>query len=197
MHGCARCPGDLDIVYRLLAERGIEPGDAGLSDVLRRAAHHHRGLRREVTVLLEPDGETTRVTATSRVHDGAPADDGRPRTYGPSSASACLTGSPGPAGGAPPRDIGEVYTTGRSGSNTVTSCAATARCRSRPARYGRSALGARATADDFMLHPALLDGSTMQAYALAFAEAGADERPLIPCTSESSARCGRSATPAR
>ncbi|MFF8433572.1 SDR family NAD(P)-dependent oxidoreductase [Streptomyces bacillaris] len=190
VHGVRTLPGVtfLDIVYRLLAERGIEPGDAGLSDVLFvEPLTTTEGFDREVTVLLEPDGETTRVTATSRrVHDGAPADDGQTTHLRAvlRVGLPALTGSPGPAGTAPPRDIGEVYTTGRSVGiehRDFMRCHGTMQVETGAVR-AQLALGAeaRATADDFMLHPALLDGSTMQAYALAFAEAGADERPLIP-----------------
>ncbi|MFJ3679382.1 SDR family NAD(P)-dependent oxidoreductase [Streptomyces diastaticus] len=190
VHGVRTLPGVtfLDIVYRLLGERGIEPGGAGLSDVLFvEPLTTTEDFDREVTVLLEPDGDVTRVTATSRrVHDGAPADDGQTTHLRAilRVGLPALTGAPSPAGAAPPRDIGEVYTIGRSVGiehRDFMRCHGTMRVETGAVR-AQLALGAeaRATADDFMLHPALLDGSTMQAYALAFAGAGADERPLIP-----------------
>ncbi|MEV6613189.1 SDR family NAD(P)-dependent oxidoreductase [Streptomyces sp. NPDC051051] len=190
VHGVRTLPGVtfLDIVYRLLAERGIEPGGAGLSDVLFvEPLTTTEGFDREVTVLLEPDGAITRVTATSwRVRDGAPADDAQTTHLRAilRVGLPALTGSPAPAGAVPARDVGEVYTIGRSVGiehRDFMRCLGTMRVEADAVR-ARLALGAeaRATADDFMLHPALLDGSTMQAYALAFAGAGADERPLIP-----------------
>ncbi|MFD4600332.1 SDR family NAD(P)-dependent oxidoreductase [Streptomyces sp. NPDC058464] len=190
VHGVRTLPGVtfLDIVYRLLRERGVEPGDAGLSDVLFvEPLTTTEDFDREITVLLEPDGDITRVTATSRrVRDGAPADDGRTTHLRAilRVGLPALTGSPLPAGAGPSRDIGEVYTTGRSVGiehRDFMRCHGTMRVTADTVR-AQLALGAeaRATADDFMLHPALLDGSTMQAYALAFAGAGADERPLIP-----------------
>ncbi|MFF7240915.1 SDR family NAD(P)-dependent oxidoreductase [Streptomyces collinus] len=190
VHGVRTLPGVtfLDIVYRLLRERGVEPGDAGLSDILFvEPLTTTEDFDREITVLLEPDGDITHVTATSRrVGDGAPADDGR-TTHVRAVLRVglpALTGSPLPAGAAPPRDIGEVYTIGRSAGiehRDFMRCHGTMRVEADTVR-ARLALGAeaRATTADFMLHPALLDGSTMQAYALAFAGAGADERPLIP-----------------
>ncbi|MBM7077194.1 SDR family NAD(P)-dependent oxidoreductase [Micromonospora humida] len=189
VHGVRTLPGVtfLDIVYRLLDGCGIEPGGVGLSDVLFVSPLTTGGdVDREVTVALEPDGEVVRVTATSRrVADGVPADDTTTHLRATvRTGLPALTGSAPPAGTTTPRDVGEVYATGRSVGiehRAFMRCHGTLRVEADTV-VAQLALGtaARATVDDFMLHPALLDGSTMQAYALAFAGADADARPLIP-----------------
>ncbi|MFF9644157.1 SDR family NAD(P)-dependent oxidoreductase [Kitasatospora aureofaciens] len=190
VHGVRTLPGVtfLDIVQRLLAANDFPLERTGLSDVLFvEPVVTTEAFDRELTVEAEPDGDVYRVTATSRrTHDGGPVDD-TVTTHLHATLHTDLpplTGAPDPAPAGAARDVAEVYATGRSAGIehrafmrvTGTLRASVDRVRS------EIALGeeARATAEDFLLHPALLDGSTMQAYALAFAGEDADGRPLIP-----------------
>ncbi|MEU3874082.1 SDR family NAD(P)-dependent oxidoreductase, partial [Streptomyces sp. NPDC029704] len=191
VHGVRTLPGVtfLDIVHRLLAARDVPLDRTGLSDVLFvEPVVTTESFDRELTVELVPDGPVFRVTATSRrVQDGVPADDAVTthlratlRTDLPP-----LTGTPEPApAGATPADVAAVYATGRSAGiehRAFMRCLGTLRATADRVR-AEIALGdeARATVEDFLLHPALLDGSTMQSYALVFDGADADGRPLIP-----------------
>ncbi|MGW9075552.1 SDR family NAD(P)-dependent oxidoreductase [Streptomyces kronopolitis] len=190
VHGVRTLPGVtfLDIVYRLLAARDMPLDRTELSDVLFvEPVVTTDSFDRELTVDITPDGAVFRVTATSRrVRDGQPVDDSVTthlratlRTDLPP-----LTGAAAPQPSAMPRDVEEVYATGRSAGiehRAFMRCAGTLRATADRVR-AEIALGdeARSTVGDFLLHPALLDGSTMQSYALAFDGADADGRPLIP-----------------
>ncbi|MFD3806989.1 SDR family NAD(P)-dependent oxidoreductase [Streptomyces sp. NPDC058619] len=190
VHGVRTLPGVtfLDIVYRLLAARAVPLDRTELSDVLFvEPVVTTDSFDRELTVDIAPDGAVFRVTATSRrIRDGLPVDDSVTthlratlRTDLPP-----LTGAPGLQPSGTPRDVGEVYATGRSAGiehRAFMRCAGTLRATADRVR-AEIALGdeARSTVGDFLLHPALLDGSTMQSYALAFDGAEADGRPLIP-----------------
>ncbi len=178
----------LDIVHRVLAERGVPLDETELSDVLFvQPVVTTDSFDRELSVRLEPDGAVFRVTATSRrTQDGTPLDDSVTTHLRATLRAGLppLTGVLGPAPSGTPREVGEVYAVGRSAGiehRDFMRCTGTLRATAGRVR-SELALGeeARATAADFLLHPALLDGATMQAYALAFDGAEADGRPLIP-----------------
>ncbi|MGW0787714.1 SDR family NAD(P)-dependent oxidoreductase [Streptomyces sp. NPDC002911] len=190
VHGVRTLPGVtfLDIVYRMLAARDVPLDRTGLSDVLFvEPVVTTDSFDRELTVDIAPDGAVFRVTATSRrIRDGAPADDtvtthfrATLHTDLPPLAEVPALPESGTAS-----DVGEVYATGRSAGvehRAFMRCEGTLRATAGRVR-AQLALGAeaRTTAGDFLLHPALLDGSTMQSYALAFDGSDADGRPLIP-----------------
>ncbi|WP_338932817.1 SDR family NAD(P)-dependent oxidoreductase [Streptomyces netropsis] len=190
VHGVRTLPGVtfLDIVCRLLAARDVPLDGTELCDVLFvEPVVTTESFDRELVVELEPDGDVFQVTATSRrTQDGTPVDDAVTTHLRATLRTGLppLTGALEPAAPGTPRDVGEVYATGRSAGiehRAFMRCAGTLRATADRVR-SELALGdeARATAADFLLHPALLDGSTMQSYALAFDGADADGRPLVP-----------------
>ncbi|MEV5139618.1 polyketide synthase dehydratase domain-containing protein, partial [Streptomyces syringium] len=194
VHGVRTLPGVtfLDIVCRLLAARDIPLDGTELSDVLFvEPVVTTESFDRELVIALEPDSDPDsdvfHVTATSRrTQDGTPVDDAETTHLRATLRTGLppLTGALEPTAPGTPRDVAEVYTTGRSAGiehRAFMRCAGTLRASSDRVR-SELALGdeARATVADFLLHPALLDGSTMQSYALAFDGADADGRPLIP-----------------
>ncbi|WP_103534502.1 SDR family NAD(P)-dependent oxidoreductase [Streptomyces sp. SM11] len=192
VHGVRTLPGVtfLDIVYRLLASREVDLNSTELSDVLFvEPVVTTDSSDREIAVDITPDGDVFQVTATSRrIRDGAPApaDDvvtthlrATLRTGLPPLAAATAA----PASGTS-HDVGEVYATGRSAGiehRAFMRCEGTLLATADRV-HAEIALGheARTTVGDFLLHPALLDGSTMQSYALVFDGADADGRPIIP-----------------
>lgn len=195
VYGVRTLPGVtfLDIVYRLLDDSGFPLDRTELTDVFFvEPVVTTETFDRELVVLVEPDSAVFRVTATSRrVHGGAPLDDTETTHLRATvrTDARTLTGSPRPVTATASRDIAEVYTTGRSAGiehRTFMRCLGTMQVTTDRVR-AELELGdeARATVEDFLLHPALLDGSTMQAYALAFAGVDADGRPLIPLHIES------------
>ncbi|MFH8786799.1 SDR family NAD(P)-dependent oxidoreductase [Streptomyces roseoverticillatus] len=190
VHGVRTLPGVtfLDIVHRLLVARGIPLDGTELGDVLFvEPVVTTESFDRELTVELVPDGAGFHVTATSRrVQDGTPLDDAVTTHLRATLRTGLppLTGTLDPAVPGTPGDVDQVYATGRSAGiehRAFMRCAGTLRAGTDRVR-AEIALGdeARATVGDFLLHPALLDGSTMQSYALAFDGADADGRPLIP-----------------
>ncbi|SPE63560.1 Polyketide synthase PksJ [Streptomyces netropsis] len=192
VHGVRTLPGVtfLDIVCRLLAARDIPLDGTELSDVLFvEPVVTTESFDRELVIALEPDPDSDvfHVTATSRrTQDGTPVDDAVTTHLRATLRTGLppLTGALEPAAPGTPRDVAEVYATGRSAGiehRAFMRCAGTLRATADRVR-SEIALGdeARATVADFLLHPALLDGSTMQSYALVFDGVDADGRPLIP-----------------
>ncbi|MEU5192202.1 SDR family NAD(P)-dependent oxidoreductase, partial [Streptomyces klenkii] len=190
VHGVRTLPGVtfLDIVHRLLVAHGIPLDGTELNDVLFvEPVVTTESFDRELTVELVPDGAGFHVTATSRrTQDGTPVDDAVTTHLRATlrTGLAPLTGTLAPAAPGAAGDVGQVYATGRSAGiehRAFMRCAGTLRTGTDRVR-AEIALGdeARATVGDFLLHPALLDGSTMQSYALVFDGADADGRPFIP-----------------
>ncbi|MGW2597892.1 SDR family NAD(P)-dependent oxidoreductase [Streptomyces klenkii] len=190
VHGVRTLPGVtfLDIVHRLLVAHGIPLDGTELSDVLFvEPVVTTESFDRELTVELVPDGAGFHVTATSRrTQDGTPVDDAVTTHLRATlrTGLAPLTGTLAPAAPGAAGDVGQVYATGRSAGiehRAFMRCVGTLRTGTDSVR-AEIALGdeARATVGDFLLHPALLDGSTMQSYALVFDGADADGRPFIP-----------------
>ncbi|MCQ8769834.1 SDR family NAD(P)-dependent oxidoreductase [Streptomyces telluris] len=190
VHGVRTLPGVtfLDIVHRLLVAHGIPLEGTELNDVLFvEPVVTTESFDRELTVELVPDGAGFQVTATSRrTQDGTPVDDAVTTHLRATLRTGLppLTGTPAPAAPGAAGDVGQVYATGRSAGiehRAFMRCVGTLHAATDRVR-AEIALGdeARATVGDFLLHPALLDGATMQSYALVFDGADADGRPFIP-----------------
>ncbi|AEW95938.1 MULTISPECIES: SDR family NAD(P)-dependent oxidoreductase [Streptomycetaceae] len=194
VHGVRTLPGVtfLDIVHRLLAARGIDPATSELRDILfTEPVVTTEEFDREIEVEVAPHGDHHQVTARSRdLRDGRPTGAGWHRHL----QARLRLDVPFPAAdlaldevrrrAARQEDVERVYTLGRA-----------AEIRHYPFMKALGtihhhdggvladlALGeeARAGHQDFLLHPALLDASTMQSYALAFTGEESDPRPLIP-----------------
>ncbi|MGA6163600.1 SDR family NAD(P)-dependent oxidoreductase [Amycolatopsis magusensis] len=187
VHGVRTLPGVtfLDLVCRALTERGFDLGRVELRNVL---------FVEPVVTTEEFDREIDieflagRVVASSRKLDGDRVLGGWTRHL---EAELRLDAEPfdRPPLPEPVRTSGDldgehVYEIGRAVGIEHREFM---KCGGRIHRTGDGllselALGAEAaaTAADFVLHPALLDASTMQVYALAFDTTGSGDRPLIP-----------------
>ncbi|MCX2729176.1 SDR family NAD(P)-dependent oxidoreductase [Saccharopolyspora sp. NFXS83] len=195
VHGVRTLPGVtfLDLVHRTLAEHDFPLERTELRDVLFvEPAVIGDGFDRELHVELLPDGTGHRVVARSRVlSHGAPLDEEWTRHleawlhYDAPPVDRVLGERPD----GEVIDVEQVYARGRAAEiehREFMRCHGVLR-EDPGGLLADIALGSEAAAgvEDFLLHPALLDGSTMQAYALAFDGEPWETRPLIPLHIES------------
>jgi acyl transferase domain-containing protein/NAD(P)-dependent dehydrogenase (short-subunit alcohol dehydrogenase family)/SAM-dependent methyltransferase len=189
VHGVRTLPGVtfLDLVLRAAAASGFDLATTELRDVLFvEPVVTTDAFDREVVIELAPDGPCHRVVATSRRVSPEPTEQAWVRHLEATiwSDRPPLSGTLGAVPDAEPRDVADVYALGGAAGvehRAYMRCTGTLRSGDGWVRTDL-ALGAEAAADsaEFLLHPALLDGSTMQSYPLAFAGQDADGRPLIP-----------------
>ncbi|MGX7829586.1 SDR family NAD(P)-dependent oxidoreductase [Actinokineospora sp. 24-640] len=190
VHGVRTLPGVafLDLVCRALAEDGVDLSGVELREVLfTEPVVTTEGVGRELLLTIEPDGDGSSVTVVSRrVPEGGEPEAGwtthvRARLR---RTTTPLTGDIPDEPATPVRDVDECYAAGRAAGVAHSSymrCHGTLRAQGgRIVSHIRLGEEAASADDGFLLHPALLDGATMQAYAEVFSAEDADGRPLIP-----------------
>ncbi|MFI0777851.1 SDR family NAD(P)-dependent oxidoreductase [Streptomyces sp. NPDC021212] len=203
VHGVRTLPGVtfLDIVYRLLDERGFALDRTELRDVLFiEPVVTTDEFDREIEVTLEPGPSGHRVRARSRklpTHRPAEPEDTQDTLWTAHMEAELRLGTPFPEarpasagteteedGTARREDVERVYALGRAADihhRPFMKCHGTIHHRA-DGLLAEIALGeeARESDGDFLLHPAVLDAATMQSYAVAFLGDESDPRPLIP-----------------